>query len=63
MIHTVSRKQASEMLSVSTKTIDRWIRSGFIKAFKSTGGSKVLIVADSITQENLQSPKPKFNNY
>lgn len=63
MIHTVSRKQAAEMLSVSTKTVDRWIRSGFIKAFKSTGSNKVLIYADSITQENLQSPKPKFNNY
>jgi hypothetical protein len=47
-------------MSVSTKTIDRWIINGRIEAFKPYFSSRVLIYEDSLTQENLQSPKPKF---
>lgn len=58
----ITRKKASQILSVSVKTIDRWIRSGRISAFKPYGSSKVLIDSDSLTQENLQSVKSIFKN-
>ncbi len=55
-----SRKAAAVFLSLSERSIDRKIRDGYIEAFKPTGSSRVLIFKDSLTQENLQSPKPKF---
>jgi len=58
----VSRNHAALKLSVSPKTIDRWIKDGRIKAFKPHGSRRVLIYAYSLTQENLQSPIPKFLN-
>jgi predicted site-specific integrase-resolvase len=58
----ISRQKAAEMLSVSVKTIDRWIRLGKFQAFKASDSSRVLIVEKSISQENLQSPKPTFEN-
>lgn len=57
-----SRKEAARILGVSTRTIDRWIRDGRIEAFKPYGGKKVLICLDSLLEENLKSPKPKFFN-
>lgn len=59
---TISRGAASALLGVSIRTIDRWIRDGRINAFKPFGSRRVLIYADSLTQENLQSPMPKFSN-
>lgn len=58
----ISRKTASYRTSVSLKTIDRWIRQGRIQAFKALNSSRVLIYEDTLIQEYLQSPKPKFNN-
>ncbi|PKG42779.1 helix-turn-helix domain-containing protein [Psychroflexus sp. MES1-P1E] len=58
----ITRKKASQMLSVSVKTIDRWIRCGRISAFKPFNSSKVLIDRDSLSQENLQSSRPTFKN-
>lgn len=58
----ISRNKASVQLSLSTRTIDRYIREGRIEAFKPFGSRRVLIYADSLTQENLQSPMPKFSN-
>jgi len=58
----VSRKKAKKLTSVSIKTIDRYIRQGRIKAFKPSGSNRVLIYEDTLTQEFLQSPRPKFNN-
>lgn len=58
----ISRKTASNRLSVSLKTLDRWIRQGRIQAFKAKNSSRVLIYEDTLTQEYLQSPKPKFKN-
>jgi excisionase family DNA binding protein len=58
----ISRIKASEQLSLSTRTIDRYIREGRIEAFKPYGSRRVLIYADSLAQENLQSPKPIFSN-
>lgn len=59
---TISRKQASTFLSVSTRTIDRWLRDKRIQGFIPFNGKRVLIYKDSLTQENLQSPIPKFKN-
>lgn len=59
---TISRKEASSFLSVSTRTIDRWIQDNRIHCFKPFNSKRVLIYKDSLTQENLQSPQPKFIN-
>jgi len=59
---TISRHLAAALLGVSTRSIDRWIREGRINAFKPFGSRRVLIYFDSLTQENLQSPKPIFSN-
>lgn len=58
----LSRKQASSLLSVSTKTIDRWIRLGYIRAFKPKNSNRVLIHKDSLTEDNLKAFKPNFKN-
>lgn len=58
----VSRKQAAILLSVSIKTIDRWVRGNRIQAFKPFLSNRVLIYEDSLTEGNLQSIKPNFKN-
>jgi len=58
----ISREQAAALLSVSKKTIDRWIRSGRIEAFKAHNSSRVLIYKDSLLEENLKSARPVFEN-
>ena len=62
MNNFISRKEAANRCSVKEKTIDRWVRQGRIKAFKPDRSSRVLIYADTLTQENLQSVEPKFKN-
>ena len=59
---TVSRKKASELLDVSTRSIDRWLKENRIEGFIHYKSSRILIYLDSLTQENLQSTQPKFNN-
>ena len=54
----LTRKEVSNYLKSSTKTVDRLIRDGRIKGFKI--GSKVLIYAESVTEENINAVKPKF---
>ncbi|TDR25808.1 helix-turn-helix domain-containing protein [Flavobacterium cheniae] len=54
----LSRLNASQYLGVSIKTIDRLIRDHRIKAFKL--GKRVLIHLDSLTEENINSVKPRF---
>jgi len=56
----LSRYEAAAHLKVSAKTIDRLIRDNRIKAFKL--GKRVLIHFDSITEENINAVKPKFQN-
>lgn len=58
----ISRKKAASILSVSTKTIDRMLRDGRIRGFKAYGSSRVFINPDSLTESNLQSAKPIFQN-
>ncbi len=55
-----TKKQAGEVLNVSTKTIDRLIKNGRIKAFKL--GRKVLIYSETLTEENINAIKPNFLN-
>jgi len=59
---TISRKKASELLDVSTRSIDRWLKENRIEGFIPYKSRRVLIYLDSLTQENLQSTQPKFNN-
>jgi excisionase family DNA binding protein len=55
-----TRYEAAGHLRVSPKTIDRLIRNNRIEAFKI--GNRVLILIESLTQENINSIKPKFLN-
>lgn len=54
------KKEASKHLCCSTKTIDRLIQKGRIRAFKM--GRKVLVYADTCIEENINSSKPNFKN-
>lgn len=56
----LSRIEAAAHLRISTKSVDRLIRSSRIRAFKL--GKRVLIYYDSLTEENINSVKPKFMN-
>ena len=53
-----SKKQTSTYLCCSVKTLDRLISDGRIRAFKM--GRKVLVYAESVTEENINAIKPKF---
>jgi len=59
----LSRQEAAFVTSLSERQIDRLIKDGVIKAFKPYGSRRVLIDPESLTQENLQSIKPKYNNF
>lgn len=54
----LSRNEAASHMRVSVKSIDRLIRSNRIRAFKL--GKRVLIYYESLTEENINSVKPKF---
>lgn len=58
----ISRKEASRLLCVSTKTIDRMLRNGRIEGYKPHASSRVLIYEDSLIEENLKSHLPIFQN-
>ena len=53
-----TKKETSRHLRSSTKTVDRLITNGRIRAFKI--GRKVLIYAETVTEDNINSIKPKF---
>ncbi len=59
----INRQTAAERTSLSVRQIDRLIRDGRIKAFKPFKSRRVLIDPNSITEENLMSPIPKFKNF
>ncbi len=63
MYKFLSKKEAAKQLSVSVRQLDRYIKDGRIKAFKPYNGMRVLIHSDSLTEENLKSPVPVFNNF
>jgi excisionase family DNA binding protein len=56
----LSRYEPAAHLKISTKTLDRLIRDNRVRAFKL--GKRVLIHFDSLTEENINSVKPKFRN-
>ena len=53
-----TKKETSNHLRSSTKTVDRLISDGRIRAFKM--GRKVLVYAESVSEENINAIKPKF---
>lgn len=57
----LTRSEVAAYLKSSIKTVDRLLRDGRISGFKI--GSKVLIYANSVKEENINSPKPKFKNF
>lgn len=59
----LSRAGAANYIGISVRHLDRYLSEGRIRAFKPFGGRKVLIHSDSITEENLKSPVPKFRNF
>lgn len=60
MKEVLTRKEAGEALKTSPKTIDRLLKNGRIKGFKI--GRNVRIYAETLTEENINSIKPKFLN-
>ena len=54
----LSRYEAASHLRVSSRTIDRLIRDNRIRAFKL--GKRVLIQYESVTEENINAVRPKF---
>jgi excisionase family DNA binding protein len=54
-----SKKQTSSYLCCSIKTVERLISNGRIRAFKM--GRKVLVYAETVTEQNINSIKPNFN--
>ncbi len=54
-----NRFEAAAYLRVSVKTIDRLFRNGRINGYKL--GRRVLIYQNSLTEECINSTKPKFN--
>ncbi|PTM07982.1 MAG: hypothetical protein DA407_09260 [Bacteroidetes bacterium] len=59
----ISRQEAAKRTSLSVRQIDRLIRDNRIRAFKPKFCRRVLIDPNSITEENLMSIKPAFNNF
>ena len=55
----MTRKEVSNYLKSSIKTVDRLLKDGRINGFKI--GSKVLIYAESITEQNINALKPKYH--
>jgi excisionase family DNA binding protein len=53
-----TKMETSRHLKSSIKTVDRLISNGRIRAFKM--GRKVLIYAETVTEENINSIKPNF---
>jgi len=63
MYKFLSRAEAAKYIGISERQLDRYLSEGRIKAFKPYGGRRVLIHSDSITEENLKAPVPKFRNF
>jgi excisionase family DNA binding protein len=55
----VTKKEAALLLKSSVKTIDRLLKSGRVRGFK-IGCRKVLIYEYTLTEEYINSIKPKF---
>jgi excisionase family DNA binding protein len=53
-----NKKDTSTHLRCSIKTVDRLIKNGRIRAFKM--GRKVLVYAETVTESNINSIKPKY---
>jgi len=63
MYKFLSKKEAAKQLSVSIRQLDRYIKDGRVKAFKPYNGMRVLVYSNSLTEENLKSPVPVFQNF
>jgi hypothetical protein len=55
-------KETAIYLRKSVKTIRRRLKSDHIKGFKEGKNGNILIYADTVIEENLNSTKPKFKN-
>lgn len=55
-------KETATYLRKSVKTIRRRLKCDRIKGFKEGKNGNILIYADTVTEENLNSIKPKFKN-
>ncbi len=53
-----TKKDTASYLRCSIKTVERLTKDGRIRGFKI--GRKVLIYPDSVTEENINSIRPKF---
>ncbi|MDI1317915.1 hypothetical protein [Flavobacterium sp.] len=57
-----TKKEAGAYLRKSVRSISRYLADGKIKGFKLGENGDVLVYAETVTEENLNSIKPKFNN-
>lgn len=55
-----NKKETAIYLRKSVRTISRLVKNGRIKSFKAGVNGGVLIYAETVTEENLNSIKPKF---
>lgn len=56
----INIKDLAKILACSEKKARRLCWEGWVNSFKL--GKNVKIYADSVTEENLTAPKPKFKN-
>ena len=55
-----TRSETAAYLKSSLKTIDRHLKDQRFKTFKI--GRRVLIYAETVTEENINCIKPRFNS-
>lgn len=59
----LNRKPAAAQMSISVRQLDRIIRQGRVKAFKSYDCKIIYSHYDSISEANLKFPGPVYNNF
>jgi hypothetical protein len=55
-------KETATYIRKSEKTVIRRLKCGKIEGFKEGKNGNILIYADTVIEENLNSIKPKFKN-
>lgn len=57
-----TQKETAIYLRKSIRTVSRLVKSGRIRGFKLGENGDILIYAETVTEENINSIKPRFNS-